>query len=68
MLPLRLEAIKDRIAAKPLSGRNTEERELLAELNTIDDGSDNLQKALKESFKDMRSFAPTGGVCACCGR
>jgi hypothetical protein len=67
MLPPRLEAIKDRIAAKPLSTRSTEERELLAELNTID-SSANLQKSLKESFKELKSFAPTGGVCACCGR
>jgi hypothetical protein len=67
MLPPRLEAIKDRIAAKPLSTRSIEERELLAELNTIDNSA-NLQKSLKESFKELRSFAPTGGVCACCGR
>lgn len=67
MLPPRLTQIKERIVAKQQWLRSTEERELLAELNTLDSDT-TLQKDMKESFKELRSFGPGGGVCACCGR
>jgi hypothetical protein len=67
MLPPRLAQIKARIAAKPQAQRSTDERELLAELNTLDSDT-TLQKDMKESFTEMRSFGPSGGVCTCCGR
>jgi hypothetical protein len=66
LLPPRLAQVKEQITAKPSWQRSTQERELLAELNTIDTDI-SLQKSLEGSFKEMRSFGPGGGACPCCG-
>lgn len=66
MLPPRLQQVKSKIEAKSQNLRSQGEKELLIELEALDQSAV-VQKVITESLAKYVS-GPTGGRCPCCGR
>jgi hypothetical protein len=67
MLSPRLRQLKQQIESKKESVRSVSERELLAELTSLDRNAELKKALLSEGIVD-RAFAGTPDGCQCCGR
>ena len=67
MLTPRLRRLKQQIENKRESARDVSERELLAELISLDRNADLKKSLISEGIED-RAFAGTPDSCQCCGR